>query len=72
MSPELTAGIAAYNARVTALGGYGTRVRATMPDGAVREGTLGEAGSGGCQPQLTDGAGVRWSILSLDSVEAAE
>lgn len=38
VSEELAGGLAAYSARIDALGGYGARVRATMPNGVVREG----------------------------------
>lgn len=70
MSPELLTGIARYRAQVARLGGYGTRVAATMPNGVRRIGALAEAGFGGCQPMLVDDAGKRWMILTdLDSVE---
>lgn len=69
ISQELRAGIARYDEQIAALGGYGTLLRATMPNGIVREGKLIERGFGGCQPGLIDAAGRRWAIRSLDAVE---
>ena len=67
ISAELAAGIAAYDARIRALGGYGTRITATMPDGTRRTGTLVEAGFGGCQPTLVDDGGRRFRIIDLST-----
>ena len=44
------AGIAAYDARIATLGGYGTRITAPVPNGVWHTGILIEAGYGGCQP----------------------
>jgi hypothetical protein len=61
VSDELAAGIRRYANRIAALGGYGTHVRATMPDGAVREGALIELGHGGCQPGIRQDDGRRFA-----------
>jgi hypothetical protein len=68
ISPELQQGIENYHKRIDAMGGYGIRIRAVMPNGVVREGFLTEGGFGGCQPRLVDDAGKHWAV-SLDSVE---
>jgi hypothetical protein len=70
ISAELEAGIRAYHAAVEALGGYGARVTATMSDGRVVTGELGEAGFGGCQPIITCTEGRRYRV-DIRSVEAA-
>ncbi len=69
LSRELRAGIAAYRDRIAALGGYGTIVRATMPDGSMREGALIEAGYGGGQPAIEQADGRRFVVLDLASIE---
>lgn len=69
VSEELAGGLAAYSARIDALGGYGARVRATMPNGVVREGELSESGYGGCQPSLRDADGREWRIPSIMTAE---
>lgn len=71
ISPELVAGISAYNARIAALGGYGARVRAVAVGaaGALITGRLGEAGFGGIQPMVTTEDGRRFSV-QLDTAEA--
>ena len=70
ISDELATGIRAYADRIVALGGYGTRVRATMPDGVVREGALIERGYGGCQPGLQQDDGRRFGV-NLDTIVRA-
>jgi len=62
ISDELAAGIQRYSDRIAAMGGYGTRVRATLPDGEVREGVLIELGFGGCQPGLRQLDGRRFRV----------
>jgi hypothetical protein len=51
ISDELRTAIERYERRAAAIG-YGTIVRATMPDGVEREGEFVELGYGGCQPGL--------------------
>jgi len=67
ISEELAAGIRAYEARIAALGGYGTRIRVSMPDGEIREGALIERGAGGGQPGIKQDDGRRFAI-DLDRV----
>lgn len=66
ISDELRAGIAAFDARVVALGGYGIRIAATMPDGVTRTGVLTEGAS--CQPWLTDETNGKRYLVRLDEV----
>ncbi len=72
INDELKAGIAAYNARIEALGGYGARVRGRTlgTAGTVVEGALGEAGHGSCQPMITTADGRRWRV-AIETVEVA-
>jgi len=63
ISEELKAGIERYNEQIRMLGGYGTRIRATMPNGDVHEGTLIELGFGGCQPGLRRDDGRKYGIV---------
>lgn len=65
ISQELRDGIAAYKHRIEQLGGYGTRVSATMPNGDVRTGALIELGSGGCQPGIQTDDGKRYAAGDL-------
>lgn len=69
ISDELRAGIERYHAQIEQLGGYGARIRAVMPNGVTVEGTLGEAGSGSCQPIVTCDDGKRFRILDLETAE---
>jgi hypothetical protein len=66
-SDELRAGIDAWNARLAALGGYGIRVAATMPDGSVRTGVLREGAA--LQPWLEDETNGKRYVVSLDRLE---
>jgi hypothetical protein len=62
ISIELAQGIRHYDRAIRQLGGYGARIRATMPDGEVREGVLIELGFGGCQPGLQTADGKRYGV----------
>lgn len=68
ISKELQSGIEKYYSEIKALGGFGARVSATMPNGKVRIGTLGQAAA--CQPTVTTDDGQRYVILgSLSDVQ---
>ena len=61
ISVELAAGIRSYYDDITAIGGFGARVRTTMPNGVIAEGVLGEGGS--CQPIITSDDGRRFVVM---------
>lgn len=71
ISADLADGIRRYAAAIADLGGYGTRVRTTMPNGIAREGRLIELGCGGCQPGLQTDDGRRYAIRDLATVEVS-
>ena len=70
ISEELREGLERYNRKIQSLGGYGTRIQYTTPDGIVHQGTLREGGFGGCQPQLWRDDGRRFAIANLSDVVA--
>ena len=72
ISDELAAGLVVYRAQIDAIGWYGTRIRVTMPDGAIQVGALDEAGSGGAQPIVRCDNGRRYRISDLRAVTRAE
>lgn len=72
VSDPLRQSLSNYLQAVRALGGYGARVQATMPDGQIRVGALVEAGIGGLQPALKDDNDRLWVIASIADARRVE
>lgn len=69
ISAELAQGIRDYTAAIAAIG-IGTRIRATMPNGVVREGTL-MVGATPDQAQLREDGGKRY-VVNVRTVTVIE
>lgn len=70
VSADLAASLKHYETRVSALGGYGVRVSARMPNGKLVEGQLIELGFGGYQPGILADDGTRYRVADIGQAHA--